>query len=136
VVLELKALGFREVVLTDFCFPNTDKIYYTGDRDAAIAEAAQKMMTMCGDDAFTLSFGTGRGDFPLPEGRSRIFFEGVSATDVGAKVAATGMEEPEIYVVFVAETNDTRYGDYGVLHSLNVAEMLEAQKSEKQDQEE
>ena len=135
VVLELKALGFREVVLTDFCFPNTDKIYFNGDKNAAIADAAKKMMTMCGDDTFTLSFGTSRADFPLPEGRSRIFFEGVSATDVGAKVNAAGMEEPEIYLVFVAETNDTRYNDYGVLHSLNVAEMLESQKSEKKEEE-
>ena len=136
VVLEVKALGFREVVLTDFCFPNTDKIYYNGDKDAAIAEAAKKMMTMCGDDDFTLSFGTSRSDFPLPEGRSRIYFESVAATDVAAKVGMTGLEEPEIRVVFVADTNDTRYNDYGVLHSLSVAEMLEAQKAEKGDEEE
>ena len=136
VVLEVKALGFREVVLTDFCFPNTDRIYFNGDKDAVIADAAKKMMTMCGDDTFTLSFGTSRGNFPLPEGRSRIFFEGVSATDVGAKVSQTGFEEPEIKIVFVADTNDTRYNDYGVLHSLSVAEMLEAQKAEKGEEEE
>jgi len=136
VVLEIKALGFREVVLTDFCFPNTDKILFNGDKDATIAEAAKKMMTMCGDDAFTLSFGTSRGNFPLPEGRSRIYFEGVSATDVGAKVSQTGFEEPEIKIVFVADTNDTRFNDYGVLHSLSVAEMLEAQKAEKGEEEE
>ena len=136
VVLEVKALGFREVVLTDFCFPNTDKILFTGDKDAAIAEAAKKMMTMCGDDTFTLSFATSRGDFPLPEGRSRIFFEGVSATDVAAKVSQTGLEEPEIRIVFVADTNDTRFNDYGVLHSISVAEVLEAQKAEKGEEEE
>ena len=135
VVLEVKALGFREVVLTDFCFPNTDKIYFTGDKNAAIVEAASKMMTMCGDDSFTLSFGTNRSDFPLPQGRSRIFFENVEATDVGAKVTASGIEEPEIRIVFVAQTNDTRYNAYGVLHSLSVADVLEAQKAEKEDQE-
>jgi len=78
VVLELKAMGFREVVLTDFCFPNTDKILFGGDKDAAIAEAAKKMMTMCGSDTFTLSFGSSSAAFPLPEGRSRIFLEGGS----------------------------------------------------------
>ena len=135
VVLEVKALGFREVVLTDFCFPNTDKIYFNGDKNAAIVEAAQKMMTMCGDDSFTLSFGTNRSDFPLPEGRSRIFFENVEAADVGAKVTASGIEEPEIRIVFVAPTNDTRFNAYGVLHSLSVADVLEAQKAEKDKEE-
>jgi len=46
------------------------------------------------------------------------------------------MENPEIYLVFVAETNDTRYNDYGVLRPLNVAEVLEAQKAEKKAEEE
>ena len=135
IVLELKALGFREVVLTDFCFPNTDKILFNGDKDAAIADAAKKMMTMCGSDTFTLSFGTSSAAFPLPEGRSRIFLEGVAATDVGAKVSLFPGESPEIHLVFVAETNDTRFNAYGVLHSISVSEMLESQKAEKGDEE-
>jgi len=135
IVLELKALGFREVVLTDFCFPNTDKILFNGDKDAAIADAAKKMMTMCGSDTFTLSFGTSSAAFPLPEGRSRIFLEGVAATDVGAKVSQFPGESPEIHLVFVAETNDTRFNAYGVLHSISVSEMLESQKAEKGEEE-
>lgn len=135
IVLELKALGFREVVLTDFCFPNTDKIIFNGDKDAAIAEAAKKMMTMCGSDTFTLSFGTSSAAFPLPEGRSRLFLEGVAATDVGAKVSQFPGESPEIHLVFVAQTNDTRFNAYGVLHSISVSEMLEAQKAEKGEEE-
>lgn len=135
IVLELKALGFREVVLTDFCFPNTDQIIFNGDKEAAIADAASKMMTMCGSDTFTLSFGTSSATFPLPEGRSRIFLENVEATDVGAKVSQFQGESPEIYLVFVAKTNDTRYNAYGVLRPISVAEMLEAQKAEKGEEE-
>ena len=126
VVLELKALGFREVVLTDFCFPNTDKILFSGDRDAA-----KKLMTMCGSDTFTLSFASSSAAFPLPEGRSRIYLENVSATDVAAKVGQYQGEEPEIYLVFVASTNDTRYNDYSVLRPISVADVLEAQKNER-----
>ena len=58
----------------------------------------------------------------------------MEATDIAAKVTASGIEEPEIYIVCVAQTNDTRYNAYGVLHSLSVADVLEAQKAEKEDE--
>ncbi len=135
VVLELKALGFREVVLTDFCFPNTDKILFNGDKDAALQEAAQKLMTICGSDTFTLSFAVNSAAFPLPEGRCRIYLENVAATDVEAKAGQATMENPEIFLVFVAATNDTRYNDYSVLRPISVADVLEAQKAERENQE-
>lgn len=133
VVLELKALGFKEVVLTDFCFPNTDKILFSDDRDTAIQEAAKKLMTMCGSDTFTLSFASSSAAFPLPEGRTRIYLENVSATDVTAKAGQYKGENPEIYLVFVAATNDTRFNDYSVLRPISVSDVLEAQKNERKE---
>ena len=133
VVLEIKALGFKEVVLTDFCFPNTDKILFSEDRDTAIREAAKKLMTMCGSDTFTLSFASSSAAFPLPEGRTRIYLENVSATDVTAKVGQYTGENPEIYLVFVAATNDTRFNDYSVLRPISVSDVLEAQKNERKE---
>ena len=133
VVLEIKALGFKEVVLTDFCFPSTDGILFSGDKDAAIQDAANKLMTMCGSDTFTLSFASSSASFPLPEGRSRIYLENVSATDVDAKAAQYQGESPEIYLVFVASTNDTRYNDYSVLRPISVSDVLEAQKNERKE---
>lgn len=133
VVLELKALGFKEVVLTDFCFPNTDKILFSDDRDTAIQEAAKKLMTMCGSDTFTLSFAASSAAFPLPEGRTRIYLENVSATDVTAKAGQYKGENPEIYLVFVAATNDTRFNDYSVLRPISVSDVLEAQKNERKE---
>lgn len=133
VVLELKALGFKEVVLTDFCFPNTDKILFSDDRDTAIQEAAKKLMTMCGSDTFTLSFAASSAAFPLPEGRTRIYLENVTATDVTAKAGQYKGENPEIYLVFVAATNDTRFNDYSVLRPISVSDVLEAQKNERKE---
>lgn len=133
VVLEIKALGFKEVVLTDFCFPNTDKILFSEDRDTAIREAAKKLMTMCGSETFTLSFASSSAAFPLPEGRTRIYLENVSATDVTAKVGQYTGENPEIYLVFVAATNDTRFNDYSVLRPISVSDVLEAQKNERKE---
>ena len=135
VVLEVKALGFNEVVLTDFCFPATDKILFSGDKDAAIQDAAKKLMSMCGTDTFTLSFAVSSAAFPLPEGRSRIYLENVGATEVAGKVSQYTGENPEIYLVFVASTNDTRYNDYGVLRPISVSDVLEAQKNERKDSE-
>ena len=133
VVLEIKALGFKEVVLTDFCFPNTDKILFSGDKDTAIQDAAKKLMTMCGSDTFTLSFAVSSASFPLPEGRSRIYLENVNATDVTAKAGQYKGENPETYLVFVASTNDTRYNDYSVLRPISVSDVLEAQKNERKE---
>ena len=135
VVLEVKALGFNEVVLTDFCFPVTDKILFSGDKDAAIQDAAKKLMSMCGTDTFTLSFAVSSAAFPLPEGRSRIYLENVGATEVAGKVSQYTGENPEIYLVFVASTNDTRYNDYSVLRPISVSDVLEAQKNERKDSE-
>ena len=135
VVLEVKALGFNEVVLTDFCFPATDKILFSGDKDAAIQDAAKKLMSMCGTDTFTLSFAVSSAAFPLPEGRSRIYLENVGATEVAGKVSQYTGENPEIYLVFVASTNDTRYNDYSVLRPISVSDVLEAQKNERKDSE-
>ncbi len=134
IVLELKALGFREVVLTDFCFPDTDKILFNGDRDAALQEAARKLMDICGSDTFTLSFSVKSAAFPLPEGRCRIYLENVEATNVSAIASQATMENPEIFLVFVAATNDTRYNDFSVLRPISVSDVLEAQKAEKEDQ--
>ena len=135
VVLEVKALGFNEVVLTDFCCPATDKILFSGDKDAAIQDAAKKLMSMCGTDTFTLSFAVSSAAFPLPEGRSRIYLENVGATEVAGKVSQYTGENPEIYLVFVASTNDTRYNDYSVLRPISVSDVLEAQKNERKDSE-
>ena len=45
------------------------------------------------------------------------------------------MENPEIFLVFVAQTNDTRYNSYSVLRPLSAADVLEAQKAEQAESE-
>lgn len=128
IVQELKEMGFDEVMLADFAVPVSDKLVFTSDRNEALATAAKTLMQSCGSDYFTLSFGTVNSSFALPEGRCRIYLEGVSATNVGAVAAQATMEKPEVFLVFVAETNDTRYDAYGVLRPLSAAEVLEANR--------
>lgn len=131
VVNELKELGFNEVVLDNFRFPpNPDLYRFDGDREAAIVEAANTIVTACGGNNFTISFVTATANFPLPEGRTRLYLSGVEPKEVAAKASQATMEDPQIRLVFLASTNDTRFDEYGVLRPMDVSGVLEAQKAD------
>lgn len=128
IVLELRGMGFNEVLLTDFRFPNSDKYIFTGDKTAALESAAATLMSACAADNFALSFCVENADFALPEGRSRLYLEDVSAANISTKAAEVTFDDPEIRLVFITEAADTRFEEYGILRSLNVAEEVEARK--------
>lgn len=129
IVNELRDLGFDEVMLADFRFPASEKYTFNGDKNAALLSAATSLLDSCGSYDFVLSFCVDNAAFALPEGRSRLYMENVSAANVGAKVSQAAITNPEVRLVFLAETNDTRYSDYGVLRPIDVADVLEAQKA-------
>lgn len=128
VVLELRGLGFNEVLLADFCFPNSDKYIFNDDKDAALQSAASKLVAACAADNFTISFCVDSAAFPLPEGRCRLYLEDVPASNISAQAALVTFDDPEIRLVFLSEAADTRYDEYSVLRSLNVAEEVEARR--------
>ena len=115
IITELKSLGFDEVVLDDFRFPDTDRIAYEGDREAAIRDAAAFLVKICATDKFTVSFVGTDPTFPLPEGRSRLYLKNATAAQLGDLAEKTGLADPAIRLVFLTETLDTRFDDYGVL---------------------
>lgn len=123
IVSELKRLGFDEVVFYDFYFPETQSIVFKGDKQQALATAAKTLVTTCASEAdgFTVSF-TGNADFVLPEGRSRLYMENVSAAQCTAIAQQTGLADPSIRLVFLAETHDTRFNDYGVMRPISMAD--------------
>ena len=130
IVLELKEMGFDEVMLADFRFPNSTEYIFNGDKPAALQEAAAKLISTCGSSDFTLSFGVDDPTFALPaDSRCRIYLEGIDAGTVETKISQVTVADPEIQVVFVAETNDTRFDNYSVLRSLSMADVIEAQIS-------
>ena len=135
-VNELKAMGFNEVMLADFRFPDTDKIGFNGDKEASLVAAANTILEKCAGGNFTISFGVATPSFPLPEGRCRMYLTDVEAQDVGKKLSHVTIPEPSIKLVFVAPTNDTRYEVAGVLRSITAAEVLEEQKAEQKAKEE
>ena len=130
VVLELKEMGFDEVLMANFRFPNSEQYIFSGDKTAALQTAATKIMEACASNKFVVSFGVDDPTFALPEGRCRMYLSNVEAANVGTKFSQVTVEDPEIRVVFLSETGDTRFDKYSVMRSLNVAEEVEARKAD------
>lgn len=117
---ELKGLGFDEVVFYDFSVPDSENIYFDGDKTEAITAAAKTLMTSCSGDSFTVSF-EGSVSFPLPEGRSRLYLKNADASGAQALAEASGLTDPSVYLVFLTQVADTRFDEYGVLRPLSSA---------------
>ena len=114
---ELKGLGFDEVVFQDFCFPDTTNILFKEDKAAALAQAANILVTSCASDTFAVSF-VGGTDFSLPQGRSRLYMEGVPAANAANTALQTGIADPSVNLVFLTELHDTRFDAFSVLRPL------------------
>ena len=119
---ELRAMGFDEVVFDDFRIPSTDAIYFEGDRDEALNHTAASLVTICATDTFAVSFANNTETFLLPEGRSRLYLQDVSAADAAAVAERTGFADPQIRLVFLTSMKDTRYDVYGVLRPMDIAQ--------------
>lgn len=120
VVEELKRMGFDEVVFSHFCFPNTDKIVFKSSlsRDDALYQAAEALVTSCATERFCVSFASSNREFVLPQGRSRLYLLDVSANQAAAVFESSLIPSKEIRLVFLTETNDTRYDSYNVLRPM------------------
>ena len=128
VVLELKEMGFDEVLLDNFRFPQNEQYIFSGDKTEALQSAAKKIVEACASNKFVISFGVDDPTFQLPDERCRIYLNNVDAGSVSSKVSQVTFDDPEIRLVFLSETGDTRYDKYSVMRSLNVAEEVENRK--------
>ena len=117
---ELRDIGFDEVVFSDFCFPETERIMFDGDRTAALVKAASGLIASCSNDRFTVSF-VGNGSWTLPEGRTRLYLEGVDPANVDEKAESVKLTDPKIQLVFLTDLHDTRFDEYSVLRPLSAA---------------
>ena len=130
IIKEIKNMGFDEVVLTDFRFPDTDMIRFNGDKVEALGTAANQLVAKCADKEFAISFEVPNYEFALPEGRSRMYLSKVAATNVSmvASKVSEFVAESQLRLVFIAETNDTRFNAYGCLRPISTSTAMEAQK--------
>lgn len=121
IVQELKALGFDEVVFSEFRIPNTTSISFTADKNEALSTAASTLVSALATENFAVSFLTTDTSFAIPQGRARLYLEDVGAKNVGSVAAGITVPDKQINLVFMATTNDTRYDEYGVLRSITIA---------------
>lgn len=129
VTTELRERGFNEVVLADFRFPDSDKYQFTGDKVQTLQEAAAKVVTACNANNFVISFGVSDPSLELPaESRCRVYLDDVAATTIDSKISQAKMPDPNTQVVFVVNTNDSRFDHYSVLRSIDLADIVEAKK--------
>ena len=122
---ELREKGFNEVLFSDFRFPETDKIVFSGSRTEALEAAASRLLESCATERFAVSFLVDSATFPLPEGRTRMYMEGVGASKLKTLAEESGLEDPAVKLVFVTDVNDTRFDAYGVLRPLTTAQFEE-----------
>ena len=120
IALELRGLGFNEVLFYDFYFPDSGgKVVFRGDQTEALVSAATTLIKTCATDTFAVSF-TQAASFPLPEGRARLYLENVSAIQAANVAQQTGFENPEVKAVFITQVHDTRFDDYSVLRPISM----------------
>ena len=119
IITELRTLGFDEVLLSDFRFPDTDLVDFTGDRLATLTQAAADLVNTCASDTFTVSFQRSDLFLSLPESRTRLYLTGISASDAATIAAQALVSDPAKQVVFLTESHDTRYEEFGVLRPLD-----------------
>ena len=128
-ISEIKGLGFDEVVLADFRFPNTTEIRFSGDKTQTLIDAAANLMSTFGSDRFVLSFEVTDPNFILPEGgRTRLYKIGCTAEEakgVAEDAMECGVTDTAVQLVFTTELLDTRFDPYGVLRPITSATIEE-----------
>ena len=120
IIMELRNLGFDEVVLDDFQFPETTSILVNGDKAELLTNAAKILMSACATDKFAVSF-VKSTEFTMPEGRTRMYVEGMDALQAATFAPTSGVPDTAINLVFLTELHDTRFDVYSVMRPLSGA---------------
>ena len=117
IIMELRNLGFSEVVLDDFCFPETTKILVNGDKAQLLTNAAKVLLSACATDSFAVSF-VKTEPFTMPQGRTRMYLKGMDALQAADAAQNSGIADTAVNLVFLTELHDTRFDVYSVLRPI------------------
>lgn len=117
---ELSELGIREVVFSDFRFPDSTNIVYHSEQSIEeILQASAAALT----DALTgsgtmVSFSTTEADFPVAACKGRLYIPNVDATQVDRYSQLYGKTGSIAELVFLTNSRDTRFEGQAVLRPL------------------
>jgi hypothetical protein len=117
IATELRGLGFDEVVFDQFLFPDSTKYRFSGEKQEALSQAADKLIDTCATSSFAVSF-VSTEYFQLPEGRSRLYLRDVEPADLGKVSSTVAVPDNTIHLVFLTAYHDTRYDAYSVLRPI------------------
>ncbi len=118
---ELQGMGFDEVVYRDFYIPESENIIFSSDRNAALQQAAQSLVTACASNSFIVSFMVEGTAFQIPAENCRLYLENVAAEDVAELGQSLGISDPVKQLLFFTDSGDTRYEEACVLRPLDMA---------------
>lgn len=121
IITELKTMGFDEVVLGNFMFPDTDRIVYSKNKKEVINTAAARLVEACGSSKFAVSFVVQDAGFTLPEGRTRMYLEGQTASNAKDQAAQANVPDININLAFITDLKDTRFDAYSVLRPITLS---------------
>lgn len=120
IIIELQKLGVDEVVLENFCFPNTDKIVYEQDKIQALTAAAANLVTACGSKDFVISF-AGLLDFALPGTNCRVYLQDIAPSELQSTWENAPVSDRRTQLVLLIPFEDERYQlGNGLLTQLDV----------------
>ena len=120
---QIKDLGFDEVVLGDFRFPDSTEYRFSGDKTQTLIATAKMLAGTYGSDYFTVSFEITDDAFTLPENHGRIYRAGCIAEEAKQVAEQSTVEDTAVRLVFITELLDTRFDPYSVLRPLDSAQL-------------
>lgn len=117
---ELSGLGFREVVFSDFCFPDTNSIVYSSDKTSGevLRETVSELTSFFTDSSLMISFETEETDFPAEVCAGRLYIPNVDGSQVEHYVQLYSASSNLSEIVFLAASRDTRFENQAVLRPL------------------
>lgn len=119
IISELQSLGFDEVALDCFDFPDTEYMRFDGDKTEALQTAANAISTLATGN-FAVSFVQKPG-FQVPSDRSRLYVKGADAAQAQMLAQMANLQNPAVQLVFWTENHDTRFEEFSVLRPLDAA---------------
>ncbi len=117
-IRELSGLGFDEVVLDDFYFPQSGSILYHEDRGGAVLEAARRLQANMAKAHVKLSIAS--RDSALAPYAARIYIQENDGAQVPSLASAFAEADTPLSerLVFLTDSRDTRFQEYGCLKPL------------------
>ena len=117
---DLAGKGFKEIVFTDFRFPDSTQIVYNSDkgRTERMQDLADELLNFFASSSITISFGNPAQDFALAL-PSRVYISNVSGSGVkGTLTGFTNLEDVNKQLVFLTGSKDNRFEGCQLLRPL------------------